>query len=862
MKNRKVMSIFLSAMALVFAVVIFMGSGKAFAEPKYVAMIGGTSYETLAEAVEAAGTHRAVIRLIDNTTEGVVIPAGADITIDLKGHTINNRNADNPEGGLHTFENYGKLELLSSDGEGVIDNVTHAKACVMNQPGATAVISGKLSLSRSNLPLPAEATRGSWYNICNRGTMTVNEGVSVINNDARHTAVTTGFLDVEQLFPNPPEAKLTINGGYFTGKLNAFKVDSAGVLEINDGVIENKSGVAIVSWNILKINGGTIDAVTPLNLNKYSWEGKVANPPKDPTEKGITEINGGTFTCGHGRTMFTKNNSSIGGAVVTINDGTFNGSFSSILHMGKNPEGEPYLTGYVNGGKFNPNPSEYVHMPEDKDVIQDENGYTVLADHEWLEADCTTPRTCSRCGATEGAALGHDYRYAGMTWAKDHSATANFVCKHDETHTHQEAATVTSKTYGNSVCEPDRFTVYTAVATFGGVEYKDTKEVGLHSDNHSWNQVTYTWSDDNTLCVAMTACANCGIKEAETAVVITSDIIKHATCKNEGAMLVTATFPDHEAFVTQEKEVEISKTDDHTHGDWEHKNDTHHHKLCVVCQEPVAEEEHDWDAGKVTTEPTATATGVRTLTCKTCDATKEETIDKLQGGSQPGSGEASVAPGASAEAADKAITALADDADPKESMFRYLRLRSPSQKKNSVKISWRKVGGAAKYIVYGNACGKRNKMKQLAAVTGNKMNFKKVAGKKVKKGTYYKFVVVALDGNNKVITTSKVIHVATKGGKVGNHRKVTAKAKAGKKVKAVSSIKLKKGKKLKLKTALTPVSKKLKVRRHVGVRYESSNPGVATVTSKGRITARGKGKCNIYVYAQNGAYKIVKTTIR
>ena len=75
-------------------------------------------------------------------------------------------------------------------------------------------------------------------------------------------------------------------------------------------------------------------------------------------------------------------------------------------------------------------------------------------------------------------------------------------------------------------------------------------------------------------------------------------------------------------------------------------------------------------------------------------------------------------------------------------------------------------------------------------------------------------------------------------------------------------IKLKKGKKLKLKTALTPVSKKLKVRRHVGVRYESSNPGVATVTSKGRITARGKGKCNIYVYAQNGAYKIVKTTIR
>ena len=449
-----------------------------------------------------------------------------------------------------------------------------------------------------------------------------------------------------------------------------------------------------------------------------------------------------------------------------------------------------------------------------------------------------------------------------MTWAEDNSAKANFVCKHDEQHTHQVVATVTPKTYGGSVCEPDRFTVYTAVATLEDVEYKDTKEVGLHSENHRWNEVTYTWSDDNTLCVAMTTCTNCGIKEAETAVVITSDIIEHATCEKEGAMLVTATFPDHEAFVTQEKEVEISKTDDHIHGDWEHKNDTHHHKLCSVCEKPVAEEEHDWDAGVVTTEATTTATGVRTLTCQTCDATKEEKIDKLQGGSQAGYDGTAVGPGASAAAADRAITSLPDDVDPQGSVFGILRLKSPKQTKSSVRIAWKQAGGAAKYIVYGNACGKRNKMKQLATVTGRKMNFKQVAGKKVKKGTYYKFMVVALDKNDKVVSTSKMIHVATKGGKVGNHRKVTAKAKAGKKVKAVSRIKLKKGKKLKLKTTLTPVSKKLKVRKHVGVRYESSNPGVATVTSKGRITARGKGKCSIYVYAQNGAYKIVKTTIR
>lgn len=29
--------------------------------------------------------------------------------------------------------------------------------------------------------------------------------------------------------------------------------------------------------------------------------------------------------------------------------------------------------------------------------------------HEWQEATCTEPKTCAKCGATEGEALGHDY---------------------------------------------------------------------------------------------------------------------------------------------------------------------------------------------------------------------------------------------------------------------------------------------------------------------------------------------------------------------------------------------------------------------------------------------------------------------
>lgn len=40
--------------------------------------------------------------------------------------------------------------------------------------------------------------------------------------------------------------------------------------------------------------------------------------------------------------------------------------------------------------------------------------------------------------------------------------------------------------------------------------------------------------------------------------------------------------------------------------------------------------EHVWDAGKVTTKPTLTKTGVRTFTCKGCGEKRTETVAKLK----------------------------------------------------------------------------------------------------------------------------------------------------------------------------------------------------------------------------------------
>lgn len=65
--------------------------------------------------------------------------------------------------------------------------------------------------------------------------------------------------------------------------------------------------------------------------------------------------------------------------------------------------------------------------------------------HEWVEADCVTPKTCAKCEKTEGEALGH-------TWAEADCVTPKTctVCSATEGealgHTWSEATCLTAKT--------------------------------------------------------------------------------------------------------------------------------------------------------------------------------------------------------------------------------------------------------------------------------------------------------------------------------------------------------------------------------------------------------------------------------
>ena len=82
---------------------------------------------------------------------------------------------------------------------------------------------------------------------------------------------------------------------------------------------------------------------------------------------------------------------------------------------------------------------------------------------------------------------------------------------------------------------------------------------------------------------------------------------------------------DTVAFELIDAEIEVVCTE-HKYGAWTEDGDKHT-KTCSECGN-VQEADHAWDAGKVTTEPTCAAKGVKTFTCADCKATKTEEVAK------------------------------------------------------------------------------------------------------------------------------------------------------------------------------------------------------------------------------------------
>ena len=175
---------------------------------------------------------------------------------------------------------------------------------------------------------------------------------------------------------------------------------------------------------------------------------------------------------------------------------------------------------------------------------------------------------------------------------------------------------------------------------------------------------------------------------------------------------------------------------------------------------------------------------------------------------------------------------------------------------SSVTIKWSKVDGAKGYIVYGNLSGSSYKMKRVADTSKTKIQVKTIGDKKLAKGKNYKFLVLAYkmkSGYKKCVATSSVIHAATTGGSYTNVKQIKPK---------VTKKTLKKGKTWTITVSTVKNSKSKSIKKVLGLRYESSNKSVATVSSKGKVTAKKIGKATIYVYAQNGVCATIAVTVK
>ena len=114
------------------------------------------------------------------------------------------------------------------------------------------------------------------------------------------------------------------------------------------------------------------------------------------------------------------------------------------------------------------------------------------------------------------------------------------------------------------------------------------------------------------------------------------------------------------------------------------------------------------------------------------------------------------------------------------------------------------------------------------------------------------------DGKKTYVKSSLKVHAYTSGGskKYTNAKSVTVKK---------AKVSLKAGGKYKIKAKVNRLQsgKKLMPSVHGSkLRYVSSNKKIATVSKTGRITAKAKGSCRIYVIAVNGARKAIRLTVK
>ena len=246
--------------------------------------------------------------------------------------------------------------------------------------------------------------------------------------------------------------------------------------------------------------------------------------------------------------------------------------------------------------------------------------------HKWDDGTVTTPATCEASGVKtykclndgcaetkteEIAALGHNYDDGVVTKAATctEDGVKTFTCQNDKSHTYTEVIPATGHDYDDGVVTTKPTYTENGVKTFTCHNCGDTYTESIPALGYTYNEtvVAPTCTEDG---YTMHECVEDATKSFKDNIVPAlghqyKEVTTPATCKDAGS---------------------VDKV-------CERCNDKQH-----VRDIPV-NEEHEWDEGVITKEPTATEPGIKTYTCTVCNKTKTESIAKVHVHEYTGLGE-------------------------------------------------------------------------------------------------------------------------------------------------------------------------------------------------------------------------------
>ncbi len=277
-------------------------------KPVDVAEVNGKRYPTLADAIRAAGAGDTV-RLLRNAQENVVLNAGKDIVLNLNGKTLTND-------GLHSTIIAQIGSKLRVTGNGTVDNTAFQHASLFNN-GGTVILDGGTFI-RSEESGKTGIGGNTYYTVVNRGTMTINEGVTIENDNYNYSSLIvngynstrTGFREIDANISfgyiegeSSASPTLTINGGTFTGGKQALKNDTQGTAVITGGDFSSSTGNAVYNVGELKVEGGTFTATADgkFALRSASASGSATvtggnfNGKLNKDEDAVLSVSGGSF---------------------------------------------------------------------------------------------------------------------------------------------------------------------------------------------------------------------------------------------------------------------------------------------------------------------------------------------------------------------------------------------------------------------------------------------------------------------------------------------------------------------------------------------------------------------------------------